>query len=58
MGVLQMPAVEAQQSDNREAEEQEIRSRKEEANFHYKQIKQASVLQSRNSLRIGFHAQP
>ena len=40
----------------REREEQEIRSRKEEASFHYKQIKQASVLQSRNSLRIGFHA--
>ena len=54
--VLEMPATEAQQSASREAEEQEIRSRKEEASYHYKQIKQASVLQSRNSLRIGFHA--
>jgi len=41
---------------SREREEQEIRSRKEEATYHWKQIKQASVLQSRNSLRIGFHA--
>jgi hypothetical protein len=40
----------------REREEQEIKARKEEATFHYKQIKQASVLQSRNSLRIGYHA--
>ena len=54
--VLQMPTVEAQPSDSREAEEQEIRLRKDEATYHFKQIKQASVLQSRNSLRIGFHA--
>lgn len=40
----------------REREEQEIKARKEEASYHWKQIKQASVLQSRNSLRIGFHA--
>jgi hypothetical protein len=54
--VLEMPAPEAQQSGSREAEEQEIRSRKEEAQFHWKQISQAAVLQSRNSLRLGFHA--
>ena len=54
--VLQMPTVEVQPSDSREAEEQEIRLRKDEATYHFKQIKQASVLQSRNSLRIGFHA--
>jgi hypothetical protein len=40
----------------REREEAEIKSRKEEALHHFKQIKQASVLQSRNSLRIGYHA--
>ena len=44
------------QIEDREREEQEIKSRKDEATFHWKQIKQASVLQSRNSLRIGFHA--
>lgn len=52
--VLEMPR--STQQDNREAEEREIRSRKEEAVYHFKQIKQASVLQSRNSLRIGYHA--
>ena len=62
MGVLQMPqATKTEQPDPidqsaRERDEQEIRLRKEEASFHWKQIKQASILQSRNSLRIGFHA--
>lgn len=60
--VLEMPkATKTEQPEGidhaaREREEQEIRSRKEEAIFHWKQIKQAAVLQSRNSLRIGFHA--
>jgi len=57
--VLQMPQpTKTEQPDpiEREREEQEIKMRKDEAAFHYKQIKQASVLQSRNSLRIGFHA--
>jgi len=60
--VLQMPqATKTEQPDPidqsaREREEAEIQSRKEEASFHFKQIKQASVLQNRNSLRIGFHA--
>ena len=60
--VLQMPqATKTSQPDEidqsaRERDEQEIRLRKEEASFHWKQIKQASILQSRNSLRIGFHA--
>jgi hypothetical protein len=52
------PATKTEQSDpiDREREEREIKDRKEEATYHFKQIKQASVLQSRNSLRIGFHA--
>lgn len=57
--VLQMPpATKTVQPDpiEREREEQEIKMRKDEASYHFKQIKQASVLQSRNSLRIGFHA--
>lgn len=52
--VLQMPVSES--ASNREAEEREIAARKEEALFHYGHIKRAAVLQSRNSLRIGFHA--
>lgn len=52
--VLQMPVNES--ASKREAEEQEIKSRKEEAIFHYENIKRAAVLQSRNSLRIGYHA--
>lgn len=52
--VLEMEAAAGQEA--REAEEREIASRKQEAQFHWKQIKQASVLQSRNSLRIGYHA--
>ena len=52
--VLQMPANES--ASNREAEEQLIRSRKEEAEQHYAHIQRAAVLQNRNSLRIGFHA--
>jgi hypothetical protein len=60
--VLEMPKhTKTEQPDQidfaaREREEQEIKMRKDEATFHYKQIKQASVLQSRNSLRIGYHA--
>ncbi len=55
--VLQMPSAEVKQSDSeREAEEEAIRSRKDEAKYHWKHITQASVLQSRNSLRIGYHA--
>lgn len=57
--VLEMPkATKTEQPDpiDREREEREIKDRKEEATYHFKQIKQASVLQSRNSLRIGFHA--
>ena len=59
--VLQMPVTKTDQPDQtdlaaREREEREIKDRKEEATFHWRQIKQASVLQSRNSLRIGYHA--
>ena len=61
--VLQMPQAVTKtalpdQTDPaaREREEHEIHLRKEEASYHWKQIKQASVLQSRNSLRIGYHA--
>lgn len=53
-GVLQMPANES--ASNREAEERDIASRKEEAKHHYEHIVRAAALQSRNSLRIGFHA--
>ena len=52
--VLQMPANES--ASNRESEEREIASRKEEAKHHYEHIVRAAALQSRNSLRIGFHA--
>jgi hypothetical protein len=41
---------------DREAEQQEIESRKREATFHWRQVTQAAVLASRNSLRVGFHA--
>ena len=52
--VLQMPANES--ASNREAEEREIKLRKEEAQNHYQHILRAAGLQSRNSLRLGFHA--
>ena len=54
--VLEMPQQEKTAAVDREAEEREIKGRKREAEYHWKQITQASVLQSRNSLRIGFHA--
>jgi hypothetical protein len=50
------PAVLQIDQSARERDEQEIKARKEEALFHWKQISQAAVLQSRNSLRLGFHA--
>ena len=60
MAILEMSRVtkaeQQGQIEDREREEAEIKSRKEEALHHFKQIKQASVLQSRNSLRIGYHA--
>ena len=52
--ILEMEKTDQQAA--REAEEQAIKSRKEEALFHFEHIKRAAVLQSRNSLRIGFHA--
>ena len=52
--VLQMPASES--ASNREAEERDIKLRKEEALHHYQHVLRAAGLQSRNSLRLGFHA--
>lgn len=53
--LVQMPEK-TETEISREQEAQEIKSRKSEATFHWKQVTQAAMLQSRNSLRIGFHA--
>lgn len=54
--VLEMPQEKIEAATEREQQQQEIDSRKREATYHWRQITQASVLASRNSLRLGFHA--
>ncbi len=56
--LLEMPQEKNAQEliDQRKLEDAEIKSRKQEAAFHWKHVTNASMLASRNTLRLGYHA--